>query len=192
MTRTQTNFNDYTLLGDIYVNVKKYESKLVENPNGCINYVGNKHRQGYGFQSCIRAADSAKIMVTTHRIAARLKYGRAINSNEFVLHTCTDKEGWHTCCNPNHIMIGDKSDMVDIMKAHGKTTAPNKGPRGRQQTGRKYKYTIAEMQWIKGATHYQIVKKYPNLTMTQAGGLKHRLTNGYQWLNNYNNDGSPK
>jgi hypothetical protein len=82
-----------------------------EDENGCMNWTAGKHRQGYGMMGAWRL-DGTKIMTTTHRIAARIAFDRAIDSSEYVIHTCSNM----ACCNPDHLIIGDRTDIHRVMR----------------------------------------------------------------------------
>jgi hypothetical protein len=102
-----------TQVYDLMIRWDYYQRHQVPNANaqGCTHWDAGKHKQGYGMVGAIRISDGEDIMVTTHRVAARIKYGRAIDSKEMVLHTCSNM----ACMNPDHLIIGDRNDMQDIM-----------------------------------------------------------------------------
>lgn len=102
----RTRIYDLEILDDYY------QRHQVKQPNGCITWDAGMHRQGYGMVGAWRVSDGTKIMTTVHRIAARIKYGRAIASNEMVLHTCSNM----ACCNPDHLIVGTREDMTEIMR----------------------------------------------------------------------------
>ena len=77
----------------------------------CILWDGPKHVQGYGMVGAWRR-DGTKIMTTTHRIAARRKFERELDSSEFVLHTCRNP----ACVNEDHIAVGDMYTVRANMK----------------------------------------------------------------------------
>lgn len=56
------------------------------------------------------------IMTTTHRIAARKKLGRAIDSGEWIVHTCSNPR----CVNPDHLEVGDRKRIHEIMRKNGR------------------------------------------------------------------------
>ena len=77
----------------------------------CIEWRAGMHKQGYGMIGAWRVADNHKIMTTVHRVVARIHYDRAIDSDEFVIHTCSNMN----CCNPEHLIIGDRYDIHRVM-----------------------------------------------------------------------------
>ena len=117
-----------TPVHDISIGMEYYQRHQVPNatPAGCTHWDAGRHKQGYGMTHAIRHSDGKGIMVTTHRVAARLKYNRAITSDEWVVHTCSNM----ACMNPDHLEIGDRRLMTNIMtqnNRHRYGTAP-RGP----------------------------------------------------------------
>ena len=95
-------------LYDLWYHADYYNRHQRHNPDtDCIEWTAGMHRQGYGMCGAWRKDDMSKIMTTTHRIAGRLKYGRALDTYEFVYHTC----GNPACVNPDHLELGDSSDV---------------------------------------------------------------------------------
>lgn len=95
-------------LYDLWYHKDYYEKHSVPNrDNDCVEWDAGMHNQGYGMCGAWRKTDGVKVMTVTHRIAARLKYQRAIDTYEFVLHTC----GNPACVNPDHLEIGDSRDV---------------------------------------------------------------------------------
>ena len=89
----------YTRVGDIFVNVTKYQQLLVKDGD-CLLWTGPLHNQGYGFVGYLTETGDRK-MTVAHRIAMRLKLNRALTSQEDVRHSC-DR---NNCCNPDHLYI---------------------------------------------------------------------------------------
>jgi HNH endonuclease len=96
----EKKWSRYTRIGDIFVNMTKYKSNLHPASNGCLNWQGPKHAQGYGMIGYLTTMGKRK-MTVVHRIAMRLKLGREIVSSEDVRHAC----GNNLCCNPAHLYI---------------------------------------------------------------------------------------
>jgi len=103
-----------TDLYDLEILMDFFERHQHPRANGCIEWQGGMHRQGYGMCGAWRKADGVKIMTTTHRIAARFKFKRAISSSEMVIHTCSNM----SCCNPDHLILGDRYDIHRVMAAN--------------------------------------------------------------------------
>ena len=104
----------YTKVGDIFVNMTKYRQQIQPASNGCLEWTGPKHRQGYGMIGVLDEYGDRK-MTVTHRVAMRIKLGRAITSNDDVLHACPNK----LCVNPSHLYIrkdqtGNETDEITI------------------------------------------------------------------------------
>ena len=90
----------YTQVGDIWVNMQKYRALLVPDSNGCLEYRGPKHRQGYGMIGVLTPAGTRK-MTVAHRVAMRIKLNRELVVGEDVRHACHN----NLCCNPAHLFI---------------------------------------------------------------------------------------
>lgn len=75
------------------------------NNNDCWNWTGATRRRGYGhFYSFVST-----------RVAYFLHYGVDPMENE-VLHSCDNP----SCCNPNHLSLGDKKKNADEMMERGR------------------------------------------------------------------------
>ena len=92
----------YSQVGDIFVNLTKYRQQITPTETGCLEWTGPQHRQGYGMVGYLTPEGDRK-MTVTHRVAMRLKLGRAITSDDDVLHACNNK----LCVNPSHLYIRD-------------------------------------------------------------------------------------
>ena len=111
-------------LHDIRINLDYYYRKLVRQPTGCIEYRAGRHRQGYGMCGAWRTVDGHRIMTTTHRIAARIAFDRALDPDEFVIHTCSNMN----CMNPDHLIIGDRHDMQRVMRTNHRHRPGGRNP----------------------------------------------------------------
>lgn len=105
--------NPRTRVHDLEINQDYFLRHQVYDPDtGCIRWNAGMHRQGYGMVGAWRVSDGTKIMTTTHRVAARIAFDRALDPSEFVLHKCSNMN----CMNPEHLEIGDRHDMQNIMR----------------------------------------------------------------------------
>jgi len=114
----------YTPIGDLLVNLDHYwRHQMPPDERGCVAWSAGHHAQGYPMMGGFR--DGRRIMTLTHRITAMLKFGRALEPKEFVVHTCSNTN----CLNPDHIILGDYYTRNAVMIANGR--APDRtGPRG--------------------------------------------------------------
>jgi hypothetical protein len=85
----------------------------------CVLWTGPRHRQGYGWIGAWRD-DGTKIMTTVHRVIARQKYQQPLASDQLVLHVC----GEASCVNPDHIKLGDRSEMQRMRYQRVKNRPP--------------------------------------------------------------------
>ena len=172
-------------LYDIAVNIDAYWSKVDDSggPTACWPWRGPKHRQGYGFIGARRYRDDVRIMVVAHRVGMRIKLGRAIDSREMVIHTCSNM----ACQNFQHLVLGTGSDRTLNMYRNGRNTPLPLGKHSRDhkpQLGRKYKRTIEEMLFIKNNKPKVIAARF-GITSIKASAWKAGIKEGYAWLANY-------
>ena len=99
----------YTRVGDIYVNMSKYRQNLIPTEKGCLEWDGAKHRQGYGMIGVLNE-DGERKMTVAHRVAMRIKLGRALTTSDDVMHGC----GNNLCCNPAHLYIRNDEEGNEI------------------------------------------------------------------------------
>ena len=92
------------------------------NPNDCWEWLGYKNSSGYGNIKINQQSYSA------HRLAYALTNQNTITykapknkkAKEFVLHKCDNR----TCCNPNHMFLGNYDDNNKDAKSKGRSNAP--------------------------------------------------------------------
>jgi len=118
----KVKYEEYTLVHDIWVKMDRFNELQQPAENGCIEWTGPKHRQGYGFIGAINDATKKRLMVTVHRFVARLMLDRALFKGENVVHTCSNP----ACCNPEHLVIGDLSKRNQVMIANGRQAKTRK------------------------------------------------------------------
>jgi hypothetical protein len=179
MARKKSRDHLSSLFGYL-IDLKKWNKKHVEQPDGCIHFEGLNHRQGYQFFGCIRESDDKRIHMTAHRLAMRFKLNRDLTTGEQVIHTCSNIR----CVNPDHLFIGTTSDRAQNMVRNGR--APVNVVRQIKKQNRKYKYTIDEMIFIKTHTPHEIMNKF-NLDSSKAHNLHRGFQDGYKWLEEYIN-----
>jgi hypothetical protein len=177
MTQSK-HYHLYEDLGDIFVNIDSYMNKINHMPdaNGCLNWLGPWHRQGYGMIGAVRKSDDRRIMVTAHRVAGRIKAGRALATTDTVVHTCSNP----ACQNQDHILIGDLSLRNSIMHANGRASKIRK-PREIKKQNRKYKYTDAEIVLLKTDTTTAIAQHF-GWTKSQAAKQRWYARSMFKWL----------
>jgi len=183
--RGQPTVNTYTPVGNLMVNLDYYWSNQgAIDANGCIPWIGPKHRQSYGMMGGFRQSDEKRIMTVTHRITAMLKYGRALTSTDYVLHTCSNA----SCVNPDHIIIGDAYDKARIRDENGrgnyhgrKTKWTRRKALVPKKQNRTYKYTEDEIRWIRQATSAEIGAKY-GMEIKKASRFRYEVRKRYEWL----------
>jgi len=172
-------------LYDLMVNLDHYDSMVDRSggPNACWPYSGPKHVQGYGFIGGRRIADDKRLMIVAHRVAARIKEGRAIGSKEMVIHSCSNPN----CQNPAHLVIGDARKRNEIMYANGRGPVPTTGIGSRSdkpQANRKYKRSIPDMLFIRNNTAEDVAARF-GIDLSKARAWKSGMKEGYRWLDNY-------
>jgi hypothetical protein len=181
------------LVVDRYVNLELYYSKLQREPSGCLVWTSAvKNNAGYGFIG-FRAMDpttgapvkgeqgkKAGGMMTVHRLAFMIAHKR-LPAQRNVNHSCHNK----LCCEPTHLTEGTQREKLDAMRIAGIKGGRARGSRGwhydHKQANRTYKYSEAEIQWIRTASSEDIAKKY-NITRHRASTKRNTFRNSYRWL----------
>jgi hypothetical protein len=100
-----------TRVFDIWTNLNYINRHQKPGQNGCVEWTAGKHRQGYGMVGAWRL-DGTKIMTTVHRVLGRIKWGRTLREDEYVIHSCSNMG----CVNPDHLMLGDRNTIHQVMK----------------------------------------------------------------------------
>lgn len=91
----------------------RLHAKLVPMPSGCIEFVGDHYRNGYGK---LRRGGKSEGFVRAHRVAWEVNNG-PIPEGLFVLHHCDNR----ACCNPEHLYVGTKGDNMRDMSVRGRS-----------------------------------------------------------------------
>lgn len=182
----------YTLVQDIWVKLHHYYSRLRKNPNNdCIEvYKGGLHSQGYMMISVIRDSDMKRMMVTGHRIAARIKEKRAIREEEYVIKTCSNMR----CHNPAHLIIGDKADLNTVMTKNKRwaNRRPGSTVYNRPRYDRPDVPTPSELLYVINHTIPECVARF-GWTERQIKNIQHNYNRGsYKWLPHFDNNGDLK
>lgn len=175
------------LVVDRYVNLNLFNSKQRPGPNGCIEWTGIQSNIKYGFIGFIYKDKSqgspssrGRGMMTVHRLAWMIEHGR-LPTQRNINHTCHNK----LCVNPDHLQEGTQREKLDAMVRDGikggRAPGVAIGSYEHSQTGRTYKYSIAEIQWIRTATTAEIAAKY-NISRSRAGTRRWSFIRGYKWL----------
>lgn len=132
MARPAIPLQDLTPVGNLLINMDTYESKQRPAANSdCIEWTGPRHPQGYGMIGAWRMPEQTKIMATTHRVAARIKWGRELDVKEMVIHTCSNP----CCVNPDHLIIGDRYVIHQVMVQNNRYDQMKKPRRPRRDRG---------------------------------------------------------
>lgn len=85
----------------------RLEQKARHTENGCIEWTGHVHNQGYG-----RTTLGYKNYVFVHRLAYALAHNLdPLNFDGFVLHSCDNR----LCYNPEHLRLGTHADNTKDM-----------------------------------------------------------------------------
>lgn len=167
------NSADHVQIGKFLINEKKFFSRLVEDDNGCQNWTGGMHRQGYGMASIYDTSKQNRVMNVAHRVAMMLHLGRELTRDEFIVHEFCDSQ---TCCNPEHMIVGTAHDRNRVQYQKGR-----RHEQKIKKQNRNYKYPDEMMRFIRDNPVEASMKKY-NLKRSQLWFLKERFTKGYKWL----------
>ena len=170
-----------SVVHDLMVNLSDYYDKIDSSggPNACWPWQGPSHRQGYGMFGARRIADDQRIMIVVHRLTARLKYQRAIASNEMVIHEC----GTANCQNPAHITLGNAKQRSAVTKSLGRLSRSGAGPGPRTTPqNRNYRLTIEQMRTIRD-NKPQEAARLLNMPIRRVYAWKTALRKNYAWLN---------
>lgn len=169
-------------IGDRLIDLASYERRLSPpDANGCRMWLGTTNNIGYGFINFARVDGSQGGMMTAHRLALMLKLGREIQPGMNANHSCHNR----LCCEPSHLSEGTQQEKIRQMITDDRIitrATGTRGPLNRKQTGRTYKYTEEEIQWIRNSDLDSILKKHNLRDRTQAAKVRWSCRNGYSWL----------
>jgi hypothetical protein len=172
------------LKGGRLFNVERFERLAVEDPvTGCLRWTGPKNNIGYGLfgYSLMNVPRGIRKgnMMSAHRAAWMIQYDQTIPPGINVNHTCHQRD----CVNWAHLWLGTQQEKIDQMHDDGMFEARNRrllGPYRHKQQNRVYKYTDAEMLWMRDATGPQIAERF-GLDVDRAYSLRGRMR-GLVWL----------
>lgn len=98
-----------------YVNLSQYKLRVVEKNEGCWDWKGSYHKQGYGMILVKRKGDRSKSgMMNAQKLALGLKLGRPLKPGERTTSTC----GKLDCCNPDHLHLIDYQEQFDKYRVY--------------------------------------------------------------------------
>jgi hypothetical protein len=186
MTKGRPRTSTVDLVVDRYVNLDLFNRNQQPGANGCIEWTGIQSSIGYGFIGFIyknksqgSASSRGRGMMTTHRLAWMIKHNR-LPAKRNINHTCHNK----LCVNPDHLEEGTQREKLDAMVRDGIKGGRQTGSSGvynHKQHNRTYKYSEADIQWIRTADTRDIAIKY-GLTRKRACAFRSSFRSGYTWL----------
>jgi hypothetical protein len=136
-----------------------------DGANGCWEWTGARHANGYGHYSINRLGTHQNYKA--HRFVYELLYGE-IPGGLFVCHSCDNK----LCVNPAHLWLGNNSDNILDAKAKGRLD----DRRGELNTNSKLTPEIIRhirTQYDLGATQSSLSTKF-NLSSSCVCNIVHR------------------
>ena len=172
---------------DRFVNLSLFYRQQKQLPNGCIEWTGVKSNVGYGFIGFTYPPGKTSPsglkhgMMTTHKLQFLITHGRHPNYRN-VNHTCHLK----TCVNPDHLVEGTQSEKMkdmrrDGIRMGGRTPGYSCYSYNHKQYNKNYKYSEAEIQWIRNADTREIAAKY-GINRSRASAFRWSFRTGYKWL----------
>jgi DNA-binding transcriptional regulator YiaG len=94
----------------------------IDKETGCWNWIGYKDKDGYG-----KAKVDGKFL-RMHRLSYMMQNGiEDLPATVLVRHSCDNP----ACCNPEHLLSGDKQDNSNDMKERKRQTLGERNPNSR-------------------------------------------------------------
>lgn len=143
--------------------IARFEAK-VDRSAACHLWRGGRNSAGYGIvQGC---NDYQAFSLLAHRIAWALAHQQEPGVDDVIRHACDNPP----CCNPAHLLIGDRRDNHQDMVERGRRRTSH-GPRGPHQKNHGM---------IERAHHMRYAMRLPLAVVAEQLGV-HRAT-VHRWL----------
>jgi hypothetical protein len=122
--------------------ISRYERYLPkeQHPNQCWNWTGSLATGGYGYFGAVNLITKKRVQIGAHRFTALIKY-QIIPDSIFAMHTCDNP----SCCNPNHIELGDCKQNTKDAIARGLLVTAKGEKHGRSKLSEKQAKQIIAM-----------------------------------------------
>ena len=172
-----SRLEDCVHVGRFIINEEKFFSRIIEGENGCMTWIGGKHRQGYGMFNLYNTTAGKKQMQVAHRIAMMIELGRELGRYEFVIHNCDNP----LCCNPDHMFVGTPEDRNRVAREKGHIQTKWKTGNAVKKQKRNYKYPEDMMRFIRDNPTEVSAAKY-GIDKGKIWYMKDRFKKGYKWL----------
>jgi len=168
----------YTQIGSLFFNFDYLDRHIDTTPdaNGCQNWTGATHRQGYGMMGGLRA-NGTRFMTVVHRVIMMRHLNRELTHDDFVIKTCSNVK----CCNPAHYFIGNYQDKARVMFANGRWRPGKKRVGIAQKQNRVYKWSEEEIKFLRRASLDDIMDQF-GVDRIRASRMRHGARSGFKWL----------
>lgn len=156
-----------------------YKNQRQDPATGCWEWTGVHNSIGYPFIGYWSEDHPRGAMMTAHRIALALKLGRDIAPGMNANHICHNRN----CVNPDHLEEGTQQEKLAAMVRDGNHSCTGLHTRrhGPRKQKRSYKYSEAEITWIRDAEPREIAARY-NTTIGRAASMRSMMRQGFRWL----------
>jgi len=169
---------NYQRLGQYRLNLTSWHERCQPDAaSDCVLWTGARHRQGYGMTNLFNATRNENQMTTSHRVAVMLELNRELTRDEYVIHKCLNQ----LCVNPDHLLLGDKYTKMAVMLSRGRhNPGHRRGHVSDRKQNRQYRYSEAEIRWIRTASTQDIADRYA-IDRARAGRMRWGFRAGYKW-----------